>query len=252
MWGTEAYSAVTSNSRNPCTSRTSFASALFLLELCKKDKFVPRATGFLVNYFEKGLEFPHLVTAMHVVSRLSEKGHKLWMRVNMPSGDGGHYPFSDNVFHFHPKQFEQATDVAICPFSNTLIAHDGTEHAVDFAVDFRTVGLNGPNAMVATEEVVAERNIGTGDEIAIVGLFRSHYGRERNVPIVRIGNISAMREEPVFTRYAGYIDAYLIEARSIGGLSGSPVFALGAIPNQLSRLALQRGAHPRPPSFLLL
>jgi hypothetical protein len=33
-----------------------------------------------------------------------------------------------------------------------------------------------------------------------------------------------MPEEPVYTKYAGYIDAYLIEARSIAGLSGSPVF----------------------------
>jgi len=45
------------------------------------------------------------------------------------------------------------------------------------------------------------------------------------VPIVRTGNIAAMVDEPVKTGYTAQpIDAYLIEARSIGGLSGSPVF----------------------------
>jgi len=41
---------------------------------------------------------------------------------------------------------------------------------------------------------------------------------------VRTGNIAAMPEEPVQMKN-GKSEAYLIEARSIGGLSGSPVFA---------------------------
>ena len=39
-----------------------------------------------------------------------------------------------------------------------------------------------------------------------------------------ITNIAMLDDEPVKTLYCGYVDAYLIEARSIGGLSGSPVF----------------------------
>jgi hypothetical protein len=50
-----------------------------------------------------------------------------------------------------------------------------------------------------------------------VGLFSEHQGAERNIPIVRVGNIAAMPEEPVLTTSWGAIDAYLIEARSIGG-----------------------------------
>jgi hypothetical protein len=49
------------------------------------------------------------------------------------------------------------------------------------------------------------------------------YGVDRNVPIVRAGHVSAMPGESVPTDL-GKMDAYLIEARSIGGLSGSPVF----------------------------
>ena len=68
--------------------------------------------------------------------------------------------------------------------------------------------------------------MGIGDEVVIIGLFTSHYGVDHNVPIVRIGNIAAIQDEPVKTKYCGYMDAHLIEARSIGGLSGSPVFLL--------------------------
>ena len=45
----------------------------------------------------------------------------------------------------------------------------------------------------------------------------------KNIPITRIGNIAAMPDEPVSTKL-GPMDAYLVESRSIGGLSGSPVF----------------------------
>jgi hypothetical protein len=31
-------------------------------------------------------------------------------------------------------------------------------------------------------------------------------------------------DEPVYTKWSGYTAAYLVEARSIGGLSGSPAF----------------------------
>jgi len=60
--------------------------------------------------------------------------------------------------------------------------------------------------------------------VFISGLFRHHYGAKRNIPIVRVGNLAALNEERIVTKSFGEIDAYLIEARSIGGLSGSPVF----------------------------
>jgi hypothetical protein len=43
------------------------------------------------------------------------------------------------------------------------------------------------------------------------------------MPIVRTGTIAAMPEERINSDF-GLIDAYLVEARSINGLSGSPVF----------------------------
>ena len=58
----------------------------------------------------------------------------------------------------------------------------------------------------------------------ISGLFLHHFGKSRNIPIVRIGNLAALKEEKIATKSFGEIDGYLIEARSTGGLSGSSVF----------------------------
>lgn len=62
------------------------------------------------------------------------------------------------------------------------------------------------------------------------GLFQSHFGKERVLPIVRFGHISMMPDEPVQVElgknYIAEINAYLIEAHSWGGHSGSPVYFL--------------------------
>lgn len=84
-----------------------------------------------------------------------------------------------------------------------------------------------------------------GDELFFPGLFWPHHGESRNIPIVRIGAIAAMPMEKVTADFGGVskkIDAYLAEVRSVGGLSGSPVFA--------SMIGSRRGAlvvsHPTP------
>src|SRR6201999_4261908 len=51
-----------------------------------------------------------------------------------------------------------------------------------------------------------------------------HEGKKKNIPIVRIGNVSAAIDEPVVNRDGIPMDLYLAESRSISGLSGSPVF----------------------------
>jgi hypothetical protein len=46
------------------------------------------------------------------------------------------------------------------------------------------------------------------------------------LPIVRFGNIALISDEFIPTTKFGDMEAYLIEARSIKGISGSPVFVL--------------------------
>jgi hypothetical protein len=66
-------------------------------------------------------------------------------------------------------------------------------------------------------------SIGIGDDVFTVGLFTYHAGTQRNMPIVRYGNVAMLPDEPIQVG-DGFAEVYLIEARSIGGLSGSPVF----------------------------
>lgn len=55
-------------------------------------------------------------------------------------------------------------------------------------------------------------------------MFRHYHGLRKNIPVVRVGNLATLAEEQVETQRFGLIAAYLLEARSIGGISGSPVF----------------------------
>jgi hypothetical protein len=78
---------------------------------------------------------------------------------------------------------------------------------------------------VVTEEKIKEYNIGIGDDVFMISRFIGHEGREENKPAVRFGNISVMPDpnDPVVTD-EGKQEAYLVEMRSVGGASGSPVF----------------------------
>src|SRR5258705_8778907 len=61
----------------------------------------------------------------------------------------------------------------------------------------------------------------------ITGLFLGHHGKSRNVPIVRFGTVSAMPGELLESTYTNKPhQSYVIESRSLGGLSGSPVFLI--------------------------
>ena len=68
----------------------------------------------------------------------------------------------------------------------------------------------------ATPDFIAKEGIGPGEDVFVVGLFRRHTGRAQNIPIIRVGNLVAMPEEPVQTA-TGLQEAYLVELHSIGG-----------------------------------
>lgn len=75
-----------------------------------------------------------------------------------------------------------------------------------------------------TREVVDGWDIGPGDDIFFVGRFVNHEGRQKNTPSVRFGNIAMMPGERIKVSGISAQESYLIEARSIPGYSGSPVF----------------------------
>lgn len=153
-------------------------------------------------------QFIYLVTARHVIDAIRTKSvdQKAHIRINMKDASASSLETDVANWLLHPDG--KSVDVAVLSWAPPNV------------VDYLCI----PNTMAATDEVIANKGIGAGDEVFLTGLFASHVGRQRNLPIIRIGNISLMPEEPVETSDLGLIDAYLVEARSIGGLSGSPVF----------------------------
>lgn len=197
----------------PMLVPNSLRNCVLFIGIKNGDRFLPRATGFVVIVNEFDFEWGYLVTAEHVVSGLIAKGHEIYVRYNRKEGGtvvSG--PISSQFWHYHPTSDSEPTDVAVAPFrvrDDELIAH---------------LEISGKHSIVCTPEIIEQHGIGHGEDVTIVGLFRTHHGQEKIIPVVRTGHIAAMREEPILTKYCGYVDAYLVEAQSIAGLSGSPVF----------------------------
>ena len=173
---------------------------------------IPVGTFFYVVHDNAG----YVVTAAHVFEgvRAHSRDALLYLRINLAKTGSiwASTPLTEWVAHS-----DLGIDLVACPIV--------FEPSV---VDLRAF----PMASAATRPVVQQHNIGLGDEVFLTGLFVRHYGLSRNIPIVRTGAIAAMPEEPVPWRRPTpdgpkdvEMEAYLIEARSIGGLSGSPVFA---------------------------
>jgi hypothetical protein len=185
-------------------------------------RFRPMGTGFFVHVGEENIQYTHLVTAEHVVAMIGEKiakeeheqGIKGWLAARLNVKGGGSEVVSLQGAHWwsHPDPLNP-TDVAVTPWA-----------AQREYFDHFPLPLYGAVVGASQTGHLRRRGAGLGQEIAIIGLFRHHRGEQRNEPIVRIGNIAAMPEERVWTKWCDYTEAYLVEANSIGGLSGSPVF----------------------------
>jgi hypothetical protein len=167
------------------------------------------ATGFFVSLPCASEELKehrmhYFVTAKHVITDLQNSD--VFLTANKKNG-GTTSKFSvpEQRFWTHPT--DKNADVAVIQ-----IGIDPTADIISVAVE--DFGL---------PDRLEHWHIGIGDDVLSVGLFSAIPGNSSNTPIVRFGNIAMMPPEQIQTEM-GYTDAYLIEARSIGGMSGSPVF----------------------------
>jgi hypothetical protein len=64
-----------------------------------------------------------------------------------------------------------------------------------------------------------------GDEAFFVGRFIGYDGKQTNSPTARFGNLITARTQKVPSRLGIEQESFLVEARSMSGYSGSPVFA---------------------------
>ena len=167
--------------------------------------FIAFGTGFVGFYLEGDHRFQVLVTAKHVIEDIP--GEDVHIRVNRLDGVAEVIATNKTDWLSHP---DQRIDLMVCP---TRLPTD--------QFDILHLDICGEKSL--TKEVIARDEIGIGDQAYVAGLFVKRKGIVRNTPIMRAGIISAMPDEDIETTYGSH-PAYLIEMRSIDGLSGSPVF----------------------------
>jgi hypothetical protein len=170
-------------------------------------------TGFLVILDEQGVSTCYLITARHVAVRVGLDSEVV-LRVNKKGG--GSIPFTLENVHWslHP---DKNVDVAAMP-----CYLDPKEYDVAYLALADMVRRNDPEKQFRVQ---------CGDPISIAGLFRLHSGSDRNTPIIHSGNIALLPDPteriPMRDRVTGEImqmEAYLVEAQTLEGLSGAPVF----------------------------
>jgi len=149
----------------------------------------------------------YLVTAKHCVQPFDHQEYgpfrTTWLRVNMRHAGSMHLEIPPEMWVCH-----ETADVAVLPLALNMNTFDYLCYPV----------RNG-----ATAEFIKRHSVTPGEDVFITGLLISHPGKSRVLPIVRVGNIAAFPGDPI-NLLTGQDSAYLVEVRSLGGLSGSPAF----------------------------
>lgn len=177
------------------------------------------ATAFFLSLKVDRFYFTHLVTAAHIIEHTKSSDYSddgiIYLYLNSNSGTR-FKTIRSEIKHWYMHPTDSAIDVAVLPFK--LLSE----------FDHLVVGFEFPPEF---EKNPQRWEIGVGTDVFLTGLFVRHRGRQRNIPIVRTGTIAALpdQNEPVDISESDNeernVTAYLIETHSLGGLSGSPVFA---------------------------
>ncbi len=166
-----------------------------------------RGTAFVVIVpYDQTSGCLHLVTAKHVAIGV---GDHCIIAINGRDGLPLYTKSEASQWFYHPTEAD-SVDVAVLPFA--------TARTDEYDIQPIPIG------MFATHERIEKYSIGLGDEIFTIGLFTKFFGSSKLTPIVRTGNIAMMPTDQVPLNNFGKAEVYLVESRSIGGLSGSPVF----------------------------
>jgi hypothetical protein len=183
-------------------------------------------TAFIVGVpTDENFVLGHIVTAKHVAKAIQPDEAVIAM--NAKDGLPLFLRTGSQQWFFHPTEAD-CVDVAVLPF--------GSPRFKEYDITWI------PEAMFATDQRIAEYKIGLGDELVIIGLFTRFFGNKKLVPIVRTGNVAMMSGEKLPIEGFGNMEAYLAEGRSIGGLSGSPVFVRNTVQMPMQTAEGTRGS----------
>jgi hypothetical protein len=167
-------------------------------------------TAFFILFEEDRADNAYLVTAKHLIDNTIEYSSDqiVYIELNYRDGTRRTVMTPPSEWCAHPNNND--IDVALIPWK---MAKDLDHSCIPIEPH--------PEAKGKRYEV------GIGTDIFIPGLFLRHSGKKKNIPILRTGTIAALPDEPVQLYSDGRTvpQAYLVEAHSTGGLSGSPVLA---------------------------
>jgi hypothetical protein len=166
--------------------------------------FYADGTGFFVYVEHDGLTFTYIVACSHVVNKKT-----VWIRINQEDGTP-RIVETHLEWIIHPNKH---VDVCIYPFDHNKWNSDNK----------LVIFMMNVSSLKTIEQLESEVGLSLGDELFIVGAFVGKIGEQKNIPIIRIANVAAMPDEPLWGG-SHRRPVFLIETRSLGGISGSPVF----------------------------
>jgi hypothetical protein len=174
------------------------------------------ATAFVVSVphdADPSLRWEYLVTARHSIE-MSE-ADSIYVRINKKEGSG----FVE--YETNREDWFQHDDADVAAIPSVISAPSGEGGVAYMAHGVENFVGPGPDYAYGNDRVTI------GDDLFAVGLFLQHYGKERNLPIARAGNVARMPDFVDIKKdnYGNYqeVVAYLVEFVSWGGMSGSPV-----------------------------
>lgn len=179
------------------------------------ENFSAHGTCFCVHLVEGDFTFDYLISAQHLLwpyrkRNLKPPDRPIVVRLNTSNG-------TSRVLPTPPKNWLYPADpsIDVCAMRFTELVPNPSDE-----LDVRSINLN---TMVVGPHNARSVGLCLGDEVFICGAFVGRVGYRKNIPVVRIANIAAMPEETIDFASPNKA-AYLIETRSLGGTSGSPVF----------------------------
>lgn len=165
-------------------------------------------TAFFVSMpyadLEHGPTHLYLVTAAHVLRHGATIA-----RINTKDDGTEIFSLSQDNWVFH----SDGDDVAVCPL----------DPPPDCLIDAI------PRAwfIVRPDQPGGHDRVGLGDDVFFIGRFTAYEDMRQNHPTVRFGNVAALPKEPIKSEFGIMQESFLVEARSLSGYSGSPVFVMG-------------------------
>jgi hypothetical protein len=172
-----------------------------------KEKIGPKGTGCIIrrNSDERTANF-YVVSNWHLTNAPGSPASII--RINTKDGGSRFLTYEPTDWHY----VDGGHDVSVVDVSDDL-------HRTDryFAI---------PEEIFITEGVADKYQVAAGDDVLMVGMFADHYGRKRNIPAVRFGNISVVADDESKIEQENNTEqpSHLADMRSRTGFSGSPVF----------------------------